>query len=234
MAPTPDGQDATVSLSARLGVPMTLLVLGLTLAVYPTTLNPGLPILAGGLLACVVAVRRLAVGAGPYYHWAIDLGAVYLLWMALSAHSGLDAYLSQRSLTTFAGGLAFLWSAPCFVSSTRDWRLVAHLFLMFTTLASLQAWPAALSAAMQGGSLPPLQGTFVNPDTFSILPLLGLTLGLGLFERASPRVAVALSLQMGILFLTIAGTGCRASLLGFGAGALGFLVLLLKNRGARH
>jgi tetratricopeptide (TPR) repeat protein len=232
---SPAGDEGTrLSLATALGVPLILLVLAGTLAIYPSTLNPGLPIMVAGLLAGAVALHRLIWGAGPYYHWAIDVGALLLAWMAVSAHYGLDAYLGQRSLMTFAGGLAFLWGPVCFVRSQKDWHFAAHVFVAFTTLASLQAWPQAIETAIQTGSIPPLKGTFVNPDTFSVLPLLGLTLAIGLFERAAPRVAVALSIQMGVMFLTIAGSGCRASLLGFGVGALAFLGLMLANRGARH
>lgn len=210
------------------------LVQGLTLLIYPTVLNPGGPILLAGFLAVAVSLLRLGRGCGPYYHWGVDLAAVLLLWMTLSASRGLDSYLVQRSLLTFVGAVAFLWLAPCGARRGSDWKLLAHGLLVFSTIVCLLAWPEALEQARQTGSLPPLTGTFVNPDTFSILPLLALTLGIGLFQSASPRMALWLSLQMGVCFLTIAATGCRASLLGFSVASAAFLIVLWRNRSSRH
>lgn len=224
----------STSWSVRLGLLSMALVLGGTLVIFPTTLNPGLPILAGGALAILWSLFRIFRGAGPYYHWGMDLAAGLLFWMAVCAWQGLDKYLALRSFTTFIGAVAFLWIPQCAIKTSKDWRFAAHLYVFLSTVTCLLAWPKAISIALESGSLPPLMGQFVNPDTFSIIGLLALTLGMGLFEKTKGLWGVALCIELGILFITIVATGCRASLLGFGVGSLAFLVLLLKNRSASH
>lgn len=209
-------------------------VLGGTLYVYPTSLNPGLPIILGGGFAMIVAIWRLWKGCGRYYHWGVDVAGGLLFWMAVCSVGGLDAYLSQRSLATFVGAIAFLWVVPCALKNSNDWRLSGHAFVLLCTFASLAAWPKAVAEAVKTGEIPPLVGTFVNPDTFSILQLLALMLIPALLERSTSRTGWILSLQMGILFITLVATGCRASLLGLGIGVLSLLGLLLRNRSTSH
>lgn len=223
-----------LSISAWTFVLLASVVLGGTLYVYPTSLNPGLPIILGGIFATTVAIWRLWKGCGPYYHWGIDVASGLLFWMAICTVSGLDAYLSQRGLATFVGAIAFLWAAPCALKSSGDWRLSGHTFVFLCTLACLAAWPKAVAQAIRTGDIPPLTGTFVNPDTFSILPLLALMLIPGLLERATPRTGWILSFQMGALFITLVATGCRASLLGLGIGMLALVGTLLHNRSTSH
>ncbi len=223
-----------LSATALCSAALATLVLGGTLYVYPTSLNPGLPIILGGAFASVLALARLWKGAGPYYHWGMDVGAGLLFWMALSSQWGLDAYLSQRSLATFVGAIAFLWAVQCGSKNSRDWRLSGHTFVLFCTLASLAAWPKAITEAITTGHIPALTGTFNNPDTFSILPLFALMLAPGLLERTSYKVGALVCLQIGILFTTLIATGCRASLLGLGIGLIAFGGTLLYNRSNSH
>ncbi len=223
-----------ISRSAVLASILLCLLLSANLYVYPTSLNPGLPILGGALFSTVVGFWRLLRGAGPYYHWGMDIASAYLVWMFVSSLSGLDAYLSQRSLATFISALGFLWTCQCAIKSSQDWRLMAHTFILLCTGISILAWPPAVQIAMKTGSIPPLKGVFVNPDTFSILPLLALTLAPALLERASTRVTWWLCGAMTVLFLTIIATGCRASLLGFAVGAAAAFAALATNRSASH
>lgn len=223
-----------ISKSAGAFLTVALFVLGITLYVYSTSLNPGLPILLGGGFAVLVSLWRLVKGSGPYYHWGMDVASALLLWMAVSAPTGLDDYLSQRSLATFVGAVAFLWTTQCALQHSRDWRLFAHAFLALCTVTSLAAWPEAVTIAIKTGHIPPLTGTFVNPDTFSILPLFALMIAPGLLERSGTRLGVAVCVQIGILFITLVATGCRASLLGLGIGAFAFAGTLLSNRSTRH
>lgn len=222
------------SQSTILAAALLCLLLSANLYIYPTSLNPGLPILGGALLSIVVGCWRLLRGAGPCYHWGMDVATVYLVWMFLSSLSGLDAYLSQRSLATFVSALGFLWTCQCAINSSQDWRMMAHIFILLCTGISILAWPPAVQIAMKTGTIPPLKGVFVNPDTFSILPLLALTLAPALLERASPRATWWLCGAMTVLFLTIIATGCRASLLGFAVGAGAAFVALATNRSASH
>lgn len=188
----------------------------------------------GGILAAIVAIWRVWKGSGPYYHWGMDVGAGLLFWMAVCSANGLDVYLSQRSLATFVGAVAFLWSVQCALGNSRDWRLSGHAFIGLCTLTCLAAWPKAVAGAIKTGEIPALTGTFNNPDTFSILPLFALMLAPGMLERATSRTGWLVCLQMGILFLTLIATGCRASLLGLGIGAVAFAGTLLYHRSSSH
>ncbi len=223
-------------LSRLTGVAVASIVacLGTTLFIYPTSLNPGLPILLGGGLSGLWALYRLFWGTGPYYHWGTDLVVVLLALMTLANSWSLDTYLAGRSTTTFVGAVGFLWAAQCAIQSGKDWRFAVHAFVGCCTVTSLLAWPKALAVALAQGKLPALVGTFVNPDTFSILPLLGLMIGLGLLERNEKPWTALLCLELGLLFLTVLATGCRAALLGIGVGFLVFLGLLLRHRGHQH
>ena len=222
------------SWAARFTTALLCLVLGATLYVYPTSLNPGLPILGSAALSFFVGCWRLARGSGPYYHWGMDLSVILAVWMTVSCADALDAYLSQRSLATFIGAVGFLWAVQCGVKSSRDWRLMAHGFVFFGVLTCLFAWPQAIRVALASGSIPPLKGTFVNPDTFSVVPLLALALAPALLEKASSRMGLFVCAQMLILFLSIVASGCRASLLGYAVGFGVALTVLLGNRNPKH
>lgn len=206
------------------------LCLGITLAVYSTHLNPGLPIRLGGLLTIFWAGFRILKGAGPYYHWCLDALIVFVLWAAISTTQSLDAYLSERSLATLCGGTGFTLAVVCAIQTARQWRATAYAFVGFISVTSLCAWPAAIEAAIKTGMVPPISGTFNNPDAFSVLPMLALCLSFGLLERTKKAWTALLLLQVGILSVTILGTGCRSAMLGSGIAALVFFGLLFTKR----
>ena len=209
-------------------------VLGATLAVYPTSLNPGLPILLGAALAAAVGFGRLVWGCGPYYHWGIDAGSLLLLIAVVSNSLALDTYLAQRSLFSLVGAVGFLLLPAVVIRSSRDWRILAYGFVTFATVVCLLAWPAAIESALQTGTLPYLMGTFVNQDTFSVLPLLALTLGLGLATSVRQAYLVPYCAQLVVLFGSLFATGCRAAILALFIGVATFLIAVLAHRGAKH
>lgn len=207
------------------------LCLGITLLVYSTHLNPGLPILLGGLLTIFWSGFRLIKGTGPYYHWGLDILLLLTGWATLSATQTLDVYLSQRSLATLFGGTGFVLGAACAIHTARQWRATAHAFILFITVTCLLAWPAALQTAIETGTIPAVCGTFNNPDPFSVLPLLALCLGCGLLEKTNRLWTTLLLTELGILFVTILGTGCRAAMVGAGVAIIvSFAILLTKRR----
>ena len=205
-------------------------VMLLTLAVFPTSLNPGLPILLGGTLALLVAIYRLTANSGRYFRLQSEIATVLFLWMLVCSVFTLDGYLTQRSVSTFVGGLAFLLAAQVGVNSRNHWRWMTYSLIAVCTVASVHAWFPALKQASVTGTLSPLKGTFVNPDTFSILPLIALCLTLGLIEKASTVGTVTNLALAGFHLLTVFATGCRASMLGFFVGGSCFIGAVMYYR----
>jgi O-antigen ligase/tetratricopeptide (TPR) repeat protein len=205
-------------------------VLLATLVIFRTPLNPGLPIAMGGALAVLAALLRLICGSGPYYRCESEIAVLLMLWMAICSFFSVDEYLSQRSLGSFVGAVAFLQVMQTTLRSRKQWRSACYTLIGLCTLVSVLAWIPAVQAARKTGVLASLMGTFVNPDTFSILPLLALCLTLGLIEKARPAATVLLLSICGVLLATIFATGCRASMLGFFVGCALFLTSILYFR----
>ena len=202
-------------------------VLGASVAFYSTTLNPGLPLILGGALAALWALVRLALGAGPFYNSASDLGLLLGLWMTAGTLLSLDSYLSQRTLATYFGALAIMWATQIAVRSIEGWLLVARVFVGLVCLVCLFAWPQVIAEVRATGTMPALRGTFANQDTFAVLPMLALCLGVGLLEAGGRFWRFLLGAQLLILVASLLATGCRSAVLGFGVGLGVFFVLLL-------
>ena len=208
-------------------------VLLATLTLFPTSFNPGLPITLGGALAAITAIYRSFAKSGRYFRSNSDIVTALLDWLSLCSVFSVDEYLTRRSLATFVGGTAFLFACQVGIKSRVQWRWMVYTLIGTCSLASLQAWLPALMEARETGTLSPLHGTFNNPDTFSILPLLGLCLVLGLIERAA-AVGTVVNLGLaGFLLMTVFATGCRGAMLGFilgGATFVGSLLFYRKNK----
>lgn len=212
--------------SSIVGGVVATLAMSLTLLVFPTGLNPGLPILLGGVVSIVVGLTRAVKGLSRYYRPEVDIATGLLVWMAACTLLSLDAYLSQRSLASFAVGVAFLMLCPAVIKTRAQWRGLAYTLLGIISLASLLAWALAVIQASSTGVLPPLRGVFANHDTFAVLPLAGLCLAMGLVEKSGPRLTWFNLLLAAFFLFTLFGTGCRAALVGFVAAALFFFLSL--------
>lgn len=208
-------------------------ILGLTLVVYSSRLNPGLPILFGAVGAIIWSLYRAIAGTSRFYHWGLDVAVALLFWMAVSAYFAVDLYMAQKSLATFAGALAFILGPQCALSSGKQWRIYAHSYLLLTFSFCIWAWVLAIGEGWETGSIPPLKGTFNNPDAFSVLPMLALMVGPGLVTRANKFWRAALFVQLGVFALSIFASGCRAAMLGCLIGGIVFLASLVKNRSSR-
>lgn len=202
-----------------------------TVAVYSTSLNPGLPLILGGTLAVAVGLIRITRGSGRYYHWGLDVGVLLLFWALLCHFFGaLDLYLSQKSLATWVGAVAMLMVPQLVIRNAKEFRAVAHLFVGIVTVICLLAWPPAISAVLDGGYIEVLRGTFPNPDTFAILPMLAIAVGMGLAENISRRWSNPFFFQLSFLALTLLATGCRSAILGLFVGTAVYFAMLMKNR----
>ncbi len=219
--------------STILAVLNLLLLFGITIFVYPTTLNPGLPIVLGAFTAGAWAMIRLIRGMGPSYSRSCDLVLLLLFWQAMSTFLSVDPFLSQRSLANLLGAVGLFVMTCCAIGNGHQWRTLSFSVVIFATITSLLAWPPAISLAMQTGDLPPLKGTFNNQDTFSIIPMMGLLLGLGLVSKFHHGKRWTLLAIMAILFVSLLATGCRSAMLGFVAAVLFFVFALWRFRQRR-
>lgn len=225
-------QKSLAPLAIALGL-LSAAVLGMTLYVFNTNLNPGLPLVLAGVLAVVVGLARAVFGAGRYYLPSSDLVTVLLAWLAVSTYFSIDTYLSSRSLATFTGGVAFFLACMVGVRKRRHWRYFVNCLQAVCAIASVHAWALSIAAAQAKGRFEPLTGTFVNPDTFAVLPMIGLCLSMGMVEKAK-EIETYLQMALTTLFLaTMLATGCRSAMLGFGCGAVFFLFFLFRYAASR-
>lgn len=209
---------------------LALLVLTATLAVYPTPLNPGLPLILGGGFCVLVAIARFWRGSGKYYGWIQDALAVLGVVLAVSlAWNRFDLYLGAKSLFTFWSGLAFVSACQVGVREGRDARRVAYAYVGLVGIFCLWAWLEAFPEAHRSGGFEALKGRFVNPDSFSVLPLSALMLGFGLVERLSKRWVMPFCGVLAFLLISLLATGCRAAILGGVVGSGIFLVLATRH-----
>ncbi len=209
-----------------LAVLLQFLTLGLTMVIFPTTLNPGIPILLGGALSLIVGAGFVLTGPGRYFRPASLLSLALSVWMLLSSFFTLDSYLSWRYAASFWGGTAMLLACAWSIQSRRQWRISTYGLLAFCTLSSLFAWLPALGSIKENGSLPALMGNFNNPDTFAVLPMVGLFLTIGLIEKASNGATGYYLVSAAFLILTLFATGCRAAMVGLVVGGLFFAISL--------
>lgn len=210
-----------------------VLVLVSGIVLFPTSWNPGVPLLLAGGFAVLVGLSRLAFGLGKYYRVEADLATLLLFWMAVCAYLTLDLHASHRSIASFTGGVAFLFFCQASIDSRKQWRGVAYSLVGISFVTSILAWFIGLMQARETGVLPPLRATFANHDTFSILPLIAVCLVMGLIERSGPKLTWMNMFLASFFVLTLYGTGCRAALIGFGVAALTFglsLQILRRDR----
>lgn len=226
-------EDSTFSLSALLVGISCFACLGLAVGIYSTALNPGLPIMGGGALAAGWCLQRLIRGAGPYYSLGLDGVLLLLLWMVVCSVFGLDGYLNQRSLATFCGATGFVLAVQCGVRHGLAWRSLASGLVLLVSIICAFAWPSVVEKAMETGTVPPLMGTYNNPDAFSVLPMLALCLSFGLVEKSRGKGTTLLMAQVGLLSVSLLATGCRSAMLGTGVAAVVFFGLLLRERGSK-
>lgn len=210
---------------------LALLVLAVTLAIYPTPLNPGLPLALGGGFCLLVAIVRFWKGSGKYYSRAQDILIVLAILLTLSlAWNRFELYLGAKSLLTFWVGLAFFSACQVGIRDSKDARKVAQAYVGAMAFFCLWAWLEAFPEAQQSGGFQALKGRFVNPDSFSVLPMSALLLGFGLVERLTKRWVMPFCGVLAFLLISLLATGCRAAILGAIAGCGVFLFLAMRHQ----
>lgn len=224
------GEGLSVGLVGALPY-LSLLALGLTLAIYPTNLNPGLPLVLSGSLAVLYAVCRALFGSGKYYHPAHEVVVGLYVWLGLSllVHR-TDLYFGEKSLWTFLGGVVFFGSCQVGIRHSKQARRSVIGFMVLVALICLAAWVEELPRALHSGSIENFKGRFFNPDTFALVPLAGMCLGMGLLERMSRKWLSWYTGFLSFLLTTMLVTGCRAAVLGVLVGGAVFVGLVKGYR----
>lgn len=205
------------------------LILALIVAVWQrpgvTAPPPHFALLAGSALAIgsgvLLALRPLAAAA--LVELALALGLALLA--SLSAVGTLDPFLSQVSLVAYLSALGILAASILSVGdSRRSQRTTSHVLVGLINLVSLYAIVRGPGAGRW------LTATFTNADCFSVYPMVGALLALGLLPRcrSGEQVYLGLSslLQIGVTFWT----GSRAGVLGLVTGLLVGVALLVSKR----
>jgi O-antigen ligase/tetratricopeptide (TPR) repeat protein len=225
----PGGLKANLWLA--LGWFTVFVTLGLTLGVYRTSLNPGLPIILGCAATALWAILSVTVRRNPAASPSLDLTLALGLWMALATWYSVDGYVSQRSLATYLGAIGFMLAVQATASESWEWNMTAWAVVTFCSLVCVSAWGPAVVTAIETRRLGLLMGPFVNQDTFAVVPMVGLALGAGLADQGSRGVKALLSLQLGLQFVSLLATGCRAAMVGiFAAGLVAFGLLLMHRK----
>lgn len=140
---------------------------------------------------------------------ALSALALFTAWSGAGLLHTLDPFLSGVTLASYAAALA--WAALLLQSERRS---VAHL------LVAAAAANCLYGLAWARGT--PFKAQFTNPDCFSVLPLVGALVALGLLGRA--RGAESRYLVGAVLGLALASilTASRAGLLGLAAGLVAY------------
>lgn len=211
-----------------------LALLALPITIHSTHLVPGLPLMAAGVFSVAMAILTLrSQGDGRAAHPGQPLFFLYLVWCAASGLQSLDIYLSERAVAALCGAGVFVLALRLCIANGREWRRCAHLFVMLAAMISLAAWPEAFRESANYGRFRYVSGVFENRDLFSVVPMLGLTVGCALLKERSRWLWRLLILECAVLGATVVATGCRAAFLGVAVGAVVFSGLLVARKRSR-
>ncbi len=187
---------------------------------------PGPAVAAGGALTLLAALAVFVIPIPSRSRPALLLAGAFTLWWALSAQNSLDAFRSHSSLAAQIGALSVMLLVVLSVRRSQDWRLLAHALVGGATLTSLYyyaAWAWWVSLKTTSFDYAPLMATFSEPNSFSVVPLAGSLLCLGLLLSAQlARQQLFLLVQLCLLLAALLMSGSRASLLALLAGILTF------------
>ena len=138
-------------------------------------------------------------------------------------------YLTILGLASLAGFIAVVAGLETSIRSREQWRETAGLAVLLAathSLYSLYTWLAA------GGNTA-LKGNFTNADTFSVLPLLGFFLALGLAVESQNRSKYFFAICSGLFAMAVLLSASRAALAGGTLGYAAFLFTLASSRSSQ-
>lgn len=217
------------------GTLVSYLSLGIVLTLLAQSLT-GTPGVSGPVPTVQLAGNGLVLVLGAYWvarsgtDWPWPRARIVFLWLVAVSLLGcvftLAPFLSQLAMASLAGALGVFLVMDLGLRNRSHWRLAAASMVAATNLSGLHAlflWQAA-------GGAEPLKGTFTNPDCYSVIPLLGslLALGLALERPGRGRVLFTLSFFLQVTCLVL--TASRAGLLALAGGYAGFVFTLGSSR----
>lgn len=165
-------------------------------------------LLAGGVAGLAGGLALLLRPALPRPR-AVALGVLvlFVLWSGTGLAGTLDPFLSRVTLASYATALAF-----AALLGQLERRRASHLLVATAVGNCLYGLVWARGT--------PFKAQFTNPDCFSVLPLVGALVALGLLGRARGGEARYLWGSVGGLTLACILTASRAGLLGLAVGLL--------------
>ena len=209
-----------------------LLILFSTLAGPGVTLEPPwLTLLAGGGL-CVLAGIGVALSGISSRAQNSALGVVaFFSWLVLAWILGgsLEQFRSKVCLSGWVGFVGIFFAVLASIRRREEWRALAWTLVLTCLALSLYGL-----VAFQHFRQERLLSTFINADCFSLFPVAGLLVGLGLFHQAKTSSRILIQINVMVQFLTLALTGSRAGLLGLAVGILVLAILLWLRTTARN
>ena len=215
------------NLAARLPAPLALALLGASLLENPgvTAPTPSLTLCAAGVLAVVVALclpfAKPRTGWAPAVSW---VALALLGWCGLSALTSLAPYLSSTFNASLVGFTAILVAFQVSIQGRRNWHRATITLVLWAALICCYGLYRMFAEHHR------LQATFTNPDCFSVIPLVGAFLSLGLVSspytsQKRPRWLVLTT----FFSLCLVLTGARSGMVGFLAGYAVFVFTIVAS-----
>lgn len=138
-------------------------------------------------------------------------------------------YLSQLGMASLSGFLAVVLVLETAPASKGDWRFAARLLAAISCascLHGLYGWWLGVD--------PFVRSTFTNPDCYSVIPLLGFFLNLGLALEGRSLVKALHFLAGLIALVALLLTASRAGALAVALGYFAFLIPFAISRSEAH
>lgn len=186
--------------------------------------TPALTFVGNGLLLLMCSL--LLYRFGWPFRGSTWICLLLALSSALSSFVSPAPYLTTLGLASLAGFVALIAGLETSIRTRDQWLETASrtvLVAVASTLYALYAWLVA------GGSSA-LKGNFTNADTFSVIPLLGFFLSLGLAVEARSRPRYLYGLCSGLFVLAVLLSASRAAFAGATLGYVAFLFTLVSSR----
>lgn len=212
------------------------------IAVFPvgTMEVPGVPLqlvqLVTVAVAVLVALRRLAAGAGPLPLTPVmGIGVAFVAWLVPALPSALDQKLALREVVLYTVGMVTASVIVAACRNVRDVALVLGVLLAVVAVGTVSTPFSAGEVRSQfGGAVVKgrATGIFTQPNQLGTFAATGTLIGVGVFfYLRSWRLKALVVGATGIALLALLLSLSRGAWIGF---CFGIVVLLFKLPQARR
>lgn len=199
---------------------------------------PAPAVAAGGALSLLAGLAIFLIPVPSRSRPALLLAGAFSLWWALSAQNSLDSFRAHSSLAAQVGAFSVMLLTVLSIRRSQDWRFLANALVGGATLTTLYyyaAWAWWVSLKTTSFDYAPLWATFSEPNSYSVVPLGGSLLCLGLLLSAQlARQQIFLIAQLCLMLGAILMSGSRASLLALLVGVLTFAWIMIGRHGSQR